>query len=160
MARAATIRACVESSPPEMPSTSFGDTRALEPFDQPLDLNIVGFIAAAIAHGGIRGYIREAIVFPFAEQSVHRGQCDREADGAELPQFFTVALHALGEAGLSHALLGETLQVQVGRDQLRGVREPFGLRDQGAVLVHHRLTIPGQICCGLSGSRGGVEIGG
>jgi len=48
----------------------------------------------------------------------------------ELPQFLTVPLHALTEAVLTHALLGEPVQIQLGDNELGVVPEALGLSNK------------------------------
>ena len=55
MARAATISACVESSPPETPITSFSMPVARSRVSRPADLDAVDLLATLVAAAGSAG---------------------------------------------------------------------------------------------------------
>ena len=60
---AATIRAWVESRPPETPITILAMPEDFKRFDQTLNLDIIGFVTSLITLGWVGGNIGETRVF-------------------------------------------------------------------------------------------------
>jgi hypothetical protein len=85
-----------------------------------------------------------------------RELCSRFTRPSEPAKLRLMALHALPEAALPHALLGEPFQIKLGRQELRLVAESFRFGDQHAVLVHHGMPVPTEVRRGFARSRGGV----
>ncbi len=138
----------------------FGDAGAVEPLHQSLDLNVIGFIAAKVAHRGVRRHVGEAIISPFQQQAPSLRRLEAERDSPEPAQLVAVPRHALAEAILSHALLSQPLQVQLRHEELGIVTEAFRLGNQHAVLINHRMAVPGQIGRRFARSCGRVKVSG
>ena len=66
----------------------------------------------------------------------------------------------VAEAVRARAVREHPVEVDVGDQQLLVVGEALGLGDQVAVLVDHRLAVPGEVGRRLAAARGGVDVGG
>ena len=63
------------------------------------------------------------------------------------------------EGPLTQPLLPQQVEVDIGQAVARFWGEPVGGGKEGTVFVDHRLAIPRQICAGLSGTGGRIDVG-
>ena len=59
----------------------------------------------------------------------------------------------------THALLAQAIEVDIGRDHLRPIRETLAFRQELAILEHRDMAVPGEVGCRFSGPGGGIQIG-
>ncbi len=159
MVRAATIRACVESSPPEMPMTTLSISEDFSRWAKSLNLDVVGLIAALIPLGRVRRDVGKAGIFALEEETSLDG-VQIHLDPAKLEEGLPVGEGIPAEGGLAHPVLGETVEVDIGKDNLGIFRKPFRFREEIAVFTDHGMAVPGKIRRRFPGAGGGVEIGG
>ncbi len=115
-----------------------------QPLHEPVHLDVVGLEAALVAHERIGRDERESLDSP-AERDVALERSQLEADAAEGASALGVIGRGVTEAGHSHAVLRQPLEVHVGDDELLLVREAPALGEQLAVLVDQGVTVPGEV---------------
>src|SRR5947207_1390686 len=76
------------------------------------------------------------------------------------PSVRSLAANEIAEAGLAHALLDESLEIDIGAHNLRCIAEAARFGEASAVLVDQRVAIPREIGGRFAGSGGGVHVGG
>ena len=157
IARAATISAWVESSPPETPITILRLPDRVQPLLEPGHLDVVGLVAVQRQPRGVVGDEREPVDLA-AQPDVAGGRVELELDDAELPDALVVGAAVVVEGALAQPLLADPVEVDVGDAAPRPLGEPLGLRQQVAALVDQRLAVPRQVGGRLALPRGGVEV--
>jgi hypothetical protein len=115
-----------------------------QPLQQRLHLDVVDLVAALVAARRVGRHVREALDDTLERQRLACRQHQLEADAAEHGAI-RMTRHRRAEAGLAHPLAREPLEVDVGGDEVRAVREALGLGEQLAVLVGQRLAVPGEV---------------
>ena len=108
----------------------------------PGDLDVVGLVAVEREPLGVIGHERVAVDLA-PQPDVAAGRAELEVDGAELGD--TDAAPVVVERALPQPLLADPVEVDVGDRPTRPVGEPFGLCQQVATLVDHRLPVPRQV---------------
>ncbi len=121
------------------------DPRRLEPLGQALDLDVVGLVTSLVPLAGVGGDVRETGVFPGQKNSRAPGDVEIETDPPERPHPVAVGPGVLAEARETHPVLGQTVQIDVGVDDLRLRGEAGRFRQEIAVFVDHGVAVPGQI---------------
>ena len=152
------MRAWVESRPPETPMTTLLIPEAFRRLRQPLDLDVVGLVAALVAFCRVRRHVGEAGVLPDQRDSPLR---ELHGEG-HLPEPLDPVPEdpgVLAEARETHPVLDEAVQVDVGKDHLRFLCESLRFGKQRAVLVGHGLAVPGQVRRRFAGARRRIEVG-
>ena len=81
-------------------------------------------------------------------------------DPPELQESFPVGPRIPAEARLAHPVLGETVEIDIGPDDLGAVRKSLRFREEVAVFIDHGVTVPGQIRRRFPRPCRGVEVGG
>ena len=157
IALAATIRAWVESSPPETPMTIFGLADRPKSLLQPRDLDVVGLEAVQGQPLGIVGHEREAVDLAAQADVAGRG-LEVELDGPEGLDPIRVSAAIVVEGALPEPFLAESVEVDVGHAALRGLGKALGLGEQVAALVDHRLAVPREVGGRLPRPGGGIEV--
>ena len=138
-----------------------GSSDRLEATTQAVDLDVVGLVAVL---GELVWLVRdegEPVDGPL-ETDVVMGRVEGEGVGAP----FLVVGTSVGlgqgvvvEGPLPHPLLTQQVEVDVSQAVPGLGGEPVGLGQQGAVLVDHRLAVPGQVGARLPGAGGRVDVG-
>ena len=134
------------------------DPRRLQPLAQAIGLDVVGLVAK----------LREARVVIRHEGEARHGphQAEiglalrRQGEG-NLPEGTRRAVQVgrVAEGLRPEPLLLQPLEVEIGQDRRRVARETRGFGEQHAILVDHRLAVPGEVGAGLARPGRRVEIG-
>ena len=135
------------------------DSRGLQTLGEPLNLDVVGLIAALIPLGGVRRDVGETGVFAVEEQAFAAG-IQIHFDPAEPQQGLTVGEGVPAETGLPHPILGKAVQIEVGEDHPGAVHESLRFGEKVAVFTDHGVAVPGQVRRRFPGAGRGVKIGG
>ena len=133
------------------------DPRGLQALGQPLDLDVVGLVAALVALCRVRRHIGKAGVLPGKRDAPLR---DLHGEGHLPVPFGPVSEDpgVLAETRKTHPVLDEAVQVDVGKDHLRLLCESLRFGKQRAVLIGHGLAVPGQVRRRLAGTRRRIEV--
>ena len=158
IARAATISAWVESSPPDTPITTFGCPIARSRCSSPADLDAVGLVAVLLQPRRVRRHEREPRDVA-AQSDVARRRVQPEVDPAEHVGPVGVVASVVVERPHPQALRPQQVQVDVGHRAAWALREPLRLGEQDAVLPDHRLAVPGEVGGRLALARRRVHVG-
>ena len=132
---------------------------AQKPLLQPMDLDVVGLVAACIALRGISGHVGEAGHRP-AQRHRALGHPEGELHPAHGAQALPVLPCGVVEAGEAHPLLEQPVKVDIPEHQLLVLGEPRCCGQLLVVLVDQRVAIPGKVGGRFAKPGGGVEIGG
>ena len=158
-ALAATIRAWVESSPPETPMTRCLPLVACEAPGDALHLDVERLVAILIELLGPVGDEGEAAQRPL-EADVGEARLVLEGDAAEAGFGMAGGGGAVVEGAVAHPLEPEPLDVDVGDGELAArAAKRADLGEQLAQLVDRALAVPGEIGGALARAGGGEDIG-
>ncbi len=138
-----------------MPSTTFLTPIGRKPRHQPLHLNVESLVAVRIEECRVRG--QEGIAVDGASQGhfhVER-RIEREGDAPE-GALGAMVIGTVAEGTDTHALLAQTIEVDIGRDHLGPVREALGFRQELAILEHRDMAVPSEIGGRFSQPRSGI----
>ena len=159
-ARAATISACVESRPPEMPSTTFLMPIAASRVIKPLHLDVEGLVAILVEECRVRGQEGKAVDGALAAALSRRGRIEREGDARGKRASGAMVVGTIARRSRRACAPGcrrsrSTSAVII----CASSREALGLREELAILEHRDLAVPGEIGGRFSLPRRGIEIG-
>ena len=126
---------------------------------QPVHLDVVDLAAAFVPACRIRRDIGKAVDAPL-EGHVARRHLELEGDAAHGSDAVAVKRGAVVEARHAHAVLAQTLQIDIGGDYLRTVQEALRLGETLAILVDQTLSVPGEVGRGLTKASRRIDIGG
>ncbi len=157
MHRTATRSACVESRPPDTPSTTFLIPVARKRVARPLRW---------IAYTSAQRSSRSTRVRGHEGEPRHRalqghgcvGEVEARRDPSDAQRLLVVG--AVDVAGHPHAVGDEPVEVHVGLDQRPLAAEPLRLGEDVAVLRDQRVPVPGEIGGRLVRARAGVDVRG
>ncbi len=155
--RAATISACVESSPPETPITACLMPGRAQPLHEAGDLDVVGLVAILRESRRVGRHEGEALDAP-AQTEIERRRLQPEIDAAEMLGADATAI--VVERAHPHAFLPQQVEIDIGHRDLVALGEAATLGEQRAVLEHRHLAVPGEIGGGFARAGGRVEVGG
>ncbi len=125
---------------------------------EPADLDVVDLLAALGAARGVGRHVREALVRPLQHDRL-RWKVEVEGDPSHLAQALAVVVDRVTVAAGARAVGDDPVEVDVAGDQLLVVGEPLGLGEQVAVLVDHRLSVPGKVGGRFSEPGSGEDVG-
>ena len=137
----------------------FRDSRRAQALGETLHLDVVGLEAPIVPRRGIARHVGKPLDRS-VQRDAPRRNLELQRDMPDLTHAVAVFARAVVETGHPHALLDETIQVDVGDDQLfvGGKAARFG--EQIVVLENHGVAVPREIRRRFSRTRRGVQIGG
>ena len=159
MARAATISACVESSPPDTPITARSIPVACRRVRQALDLDVVGLVAI-LARGVPGRRARTESARPRAGAGpASAGACSSKATVRKSAARSASSRTQSPKRVDAHALLADAAEVDVGGDEGRIARKPLGLGEPVAAFEDGGVAVPGEVGGRFAGTGGRVGVG-
>ena len=155
---AATISACVESSPPETPMTMRSPLVTCMRLREPVDLDVERFVAVAVELGGVVGHERKAVD---ARARGRRPSNDGSCSNAMRRNAIS------GWPAAAAALLNVSVRMRSSRRRSTSTSataiwlcdgKALGARELHAELVDRRLAVPREVGRALAGTRRRVHV--
>ena len=157
MHRTATSSACVESRPPDTPSTTFLIPVARRRVASPLrwiEYTSAQRSSRSLVSAGTKG--NRATARRSGTGCVDEVEARRDPSDAQR----LLVVRAVDVAGHPHAIGDEPVEVDVGFDQRPVAAESLGLGEDVAVLRDQRVAVPREIGRRLVRARAGVDVRG